>query len=205
MKKNLFGAILILATMTLFRTFRHHRPTIMKLCNRVGLMAPDRSRRAVREPTAIRMINCGRRRMEQDRFRRAVRERTAIRMTNCGRRRDGTGPIQTCRPGTNCNPDDQLRQTARWNRTDPDVPSGNELQLRMTNCGRRRDGTGPIQTCRPGTHCNPDDQLRQMADGTGPIQTCRPGTNCNPDDQLRQMAMERDRSRRAARERIAPG
>jgi hypothetical protein len=48
------------------------------------------------------------------------------------------------------------------------------------------DGTGPIQTCRPGTNCNPDDQLRQMADGTGPIQTCRPGTNCNPDDQLRQ-------------------
>ena len=45
------------------------------------------------------------------------------------------------------------------------------------------DGTGPIQTCRPGT-CNPNDQLRQLADGTGPIQTCRPGT-CNPNDQLR--------------------
>ena|SRR5271166_2182415 len=69
---------------------------------------------------------------------------------------DGSGPIQTCRPGT-CGPDDQLRQMA--------------------------DGSGPIQTCRPGT-CGPDDQLRQMADGSGPIQTCRPGT-CGPDDQLR--------------------
>ena len=51
------------------------------------------------------------------------------------------------------------------------------------------DGTGPIPTCRPGTNCNPDDQLKQIAgDGTGPIPTCRPGTNCNPDDQMRQIA-----------------
>jgi len=47
------------------------------------------------------------------------------------------------------------------------------------------DGSGPIQTCRPGTNCSGDDQLRQMADGSGPIQTCRPGANCDPDDQLR--------------------
>ena len=46
------------------------------------------------------------------------------------------------------------------------------------------DGTGPIQTCRPGTNCPPDTQLRELADGTGPIQTCRPGTNCPPDDQF---------------------
>ena len=32
------------------------------------------------------------------------------------------------------------------------------------------DGSGPIQTCRPGTNCG-DDQLRQMADGSGPMQT----------------------------------
>jgi len=77
---------------------------------------------------------------------------------------DGTGPIPTCRPGTNCNPDDELRQIAG-------------------------DGTGPIPTCRPGTNCNPDDELRQIAgDGTGPIPTCRPGTNCKPDDDLRQIA-----------------
>ena len=53
------------------------------------------------------------------------------------------------------------------------------------------DGTGPIPTCRPGTNCNPDDQVRQIAgDGTGPIPTCRPGTNCNPDDQLQQIAAQ---------------
>jgi len=70
---------------------------------------------------------------------------------------DGTGPIQTCRPGTNCDPDDTVQIA---------------------------DGTGPIQTCRPGTNCGPDDTV-QIADGTGPIQTCRPGTNCGPDDTLR--------------------
>ena len=43
------------------------------------------------------------------------------------------------------------------------------------------DGSGPIQTCRPGANCGPDDTL-QIADGSGPIQTCRPGTNCGPDD-----------------------
>ena len=47
------------------------------------------------------------------------------------------------------------------------------------------DGSGPIPTCRPGTTCGPDDQVRQMADGSGPIPTCRPGTTCGPDDQLR--------------------
>ena len=37
------------------------------------------------------------------------------------------------------------------------------------------DGGGPIPTCRPGTKCPPDDQLRQLAgDGGGPIPTCRP-------------------------------
>ena len=46
------------------------------------------------------------------------------------------------------------------------------------------DGSGPIQTCRPGTNCG-DDQLRQMADGSGPIQTCRSGTNCDPDEPVR--------------------
>jgi len=57
------------------------------------------------------------------------------------------------------------------------------------------DGGGPIPTCRPGTNCKPDDQLRQMAgDGGGPIPTCRPGTNCKPDDQLRQMAGDGRRS-----------
>src|SRR5271169_4470111 len=51
------------------------------------------------------------------------------------------------------------------------------------------DGGGPIPTCRPGTNCNPNDELRQTAgDGGGPIPTCRPGTNCNPNDELRQMA-----------------
>ena len=43
------------------------------------------------------------------------------------------------------------------------------------------DGSGPIQTCRPGTTCGPDDTV-QIADGSGPIQTCRPGTTCGPDD-----------------------
>src|SRR5271166_6466276 len=53
------------------------------------------------------------------------------------------------------------------------------------------DGTGPIPTCRPGTNCKPDDDLRQIAgDGTGPIPTCRPGTNCKPDDELRQIAAQ---------------
>ena len=48
------------------------------------------------------------------------------------------------------------------------------------------DGGGPIPTCRPGTNCNPDDQVRQMAgDGGGPIPTYRPGTNCDPNDELR--------------------
>ena len=46
------------------------------------------------------------------------------------------------------------------------------------------DGGGPIPTCRPGTNCNPDDQVRQMAGG-GPIPTCRPGTNGDPNDELR--------------------
>ena len=51
---------------------------------------------------------------------------------------------------------------------------------------------GPIQTCRPGTNCDPSTQLRQMAsDGGGPIQTCRPGTTCDPSvDQSRQMASD---------------
>src|SRR5215831_15581873 len=66
---------------------------------------------------------------------------------------DGSGPIQTCRPGTNCGPDDTMA-----------------------------DGSGPIRTCRPGTTCGPDDTV---ADGSGPIQTCRPGTNCGPDDTVR--------------------
>jgi hypothetical protein len=69
---------------------------------------------------------------------------------------DGSGPIQTCRPGTNCDP-------------------GDNLQI--------ADGSGPIQTCRPGTNCDPGDNL-QTADGSGPIQTCRPGTNCDPGDNL---------------------
>jgi hypothetical protein len=77
---------------------------------------------------------------------------------------DGSGPIPTCRPGTNCGPDGTLRQVAG-------------------------DGSGPIPTCRPGTNCGPDDTLRQVAgDGSGPIPTCRPGTNCGPDDTLRQVA-----------------
>ena len=46
------------------------------------------------------------------------------------------------------------------------------------------DGSGPIQTCRPGTNCGGDDNI-QIADGSGPIQTCRPGTNCGGDDTLR--------------------
>ncbi len=109
MKRNLFGAILIVSTLTL-----------------VSYVAKSpANRRDIQQPSLA----------------------------------DGSGPIQTCRPGTNCPPDDQLRQMA--------------------------DGSGPIQTCRPGTNCPPDDQLRQMADGSGPIQTCRPGTNCPPDDQLR--------------------
>src|ERR1017187_8665381 len=59
------------------------------------------------------------------------------------------------------------------------------------------DGSGPIPTCRPGTNCNPDDQLRQVAsDGSGPIPTCRPGTNCKPDDQMRQMASEIGQTRK---------
>lgn len=29
-----------------------------------------------------------------------------------------------------------------------------------------------------------------LADGSGPIQTCRPGTNCDPDDQVRPVASE---------------
>ena len=49
---------------------------------------------------------------------------------------------------------------------------------------------GPIQTCRPGTNCDPSTQLRQMASDGGPIQTCRPGTNCDPSTQLRQMASD---------------
>src|SRR5215472_16581123 len=68
---------------------------------------------------------------------------------------DGSGPIPTCRPGTNCGPDDTLIA----------------------------DGSGPIPTCRPGTNFGPDDTL--IADGSGPIPTCRPGTNCGPDDTLR--------------------
>src|SRR6516165_517483 len=50
------------------------------------------------------------------------------------------------------------------------------------------DGTGPIPTCRPGSGCKPDDNLRQIADGTGPIPTCRPGSGCKPDDNLREIA-----------------
>ena len=58
------------------------------------------------------------------------------------------------------------------------------------------DGGGPIPTCRPGTNCPPDDQLRQLAgDGGGPIPTCRPGTNCPPDDQLRMPATVASRAR----------
>ena len=70
---------------------------------------------------------------------------------------DGSGPIQTCRPGTNCGPDDTVQIA---------------------------DGSGPIQTCRPGTNCDPVDTV-QIADGSGPIQTCRPGTNCDPVDTVR--------------------
>src|ERR1035441_9586834 len=51
---------------------------------------------------------------------------------------EGGGPIPTCRPGTNCGPDDTLRQMAG-------------------------EGGGPIPTCRPGTNCGPDDTLRQIA------------------------------------------
>jgi hypothetical protein len=51
---------------------------------------------------------------------------------------DGSGPIPTCRPGTNCGPDGTLRQVAG-------------------------DGSGPIPTCRPGTNCGPDGTLRQVA------------------------------------------
>ena len=29
------------------------------------------------------------------------------------------------------------------------------------------DGTGPIPTCRPGTNCSEDDQLKQIASQTG--------------------------------------
>ena len=46
------------------------------------------------------------------------------------------------------------------------------------------DGSGPIQTCRPGTNCDPVADL-QIADGRGPFQTCRPGANCGPDDTVR--------------------
>src|SRR5499427_10337838 len=67
---------------------------------------------------------------------------------------DGSGPIQTCRPGTNCDPYDTVQIA---------------------------DGSGPIQTCRPGTNCDPYDTV-QIADGSGPIQTCRPGANCDPYD-----------------------
>ena len=70
---------------------------------------------------------------------------------------DGSGPIQTCRPGTNCDP--------------------------VTNL-QIADGSGPIQTCRPGTNCDPVANL-EIADGSGPIQTCRPGTNSGPDDTVR--------------------
>ena len=72
------------------------------------------------------------------------------------------GPIQTCRPGANCDPSTQLKQMAS-------------------------DG-GPIQTCRPGANCDPSTQLKQTASDGGPIQTCRPGANCDPSTQLKQMA-----------------
>ena len=31
------------------------------------------------------------------------------------------------------------------------------------------DGTGPIPTCRPGTNCKPDDDLRQIAAQAGDV------------------------------------
>ena len=103
---------------------------------------------------------------------------------------EGGGPISTCRPGTNCGPDDTLRQIAgEGGGPIPTCRPG-------TNCGPddtlrqiAGEGGGPIPTCRPGTNCGPDDTLRQMAgEGGGPIPTCRPGTNCGPDDTLRQIA-----------------
>ena len=55
---------------------------------------------------------------------------------------------------------------------------------------RTQSEGGPIVTCRPGTPCNPNDNLRQVASEGGPIVTCRPGTPCNPNDNVRQVASE---------------
>jgi len=84
---------------------------------------------------------------------------TEIRVRRQPRTQSDGGPIATCRPGANCNPNDNVRQVAS-------------------------DG-GPIATCRPGANCNPNDNVRQVASDGGPIATCRLGVNCNPDNDLR--------------------
>src|SRR5215472_7293662 len=49
---------------------------------------------------------------------------------------------------------------------------------------------GPIATCRPGTPCDPNTQVREMASDGGPIATCRPGTPCDPSTKLREIASD---------------
>ena len=49
----------------------------------------------------------------------------------------------------------------------------------------RHDANRTIGNCHLSMQCPSSERPRQMADGTGPIQTCRPGANCGPDDQLR--------------------